>query len=192
MRANAPFGPVIVAALLAPCAGHAWDILAADVVYDDRAYEVSFQVRIGASASAVRRVVTDYANLTRLSPTIVKSQASVTAHGVMLRLWLRPCIWVFCRNLRKVSVVYEDGDDIVYDVDPGVSDFVEATERLTIADAAGPPGAALVVYRARLKPRFAVPPVIGPWLIKRHILQDLQITSQRVESLAAGMDETKR
>ncbi|MDH3639481.1 MAG: hypothetical protein OES09_13630 [Gammaproteobacteria bacterium] len=103
-----------------------------------------------------------------------------------VKLLLRPCVWVvFCKNLRKVSVVYEDGSEIVYHADPSVSDFLEARERLLVEDDSTRPSSTLLTYRARLIPKFVVPPLIGPWLIKRQIMRDLRITSGRVEFLAA-------
>ena len=191
IRSLLPFiAPLTLGALLASPVAHAAEILFAEVAYNDRVYEVSFRVRLDASAGDVRRIVTDYSKLTRLSPTIVKSRVSQRDEGVTLKLWLRPCVWVFCRNLRKVSVVYEEAGDIVYAADPAASDFLEASERLSIVDDSENPGTALVTYRARLKPKFVVPPLIGPWLVKRQILEDLQLTSERVESLvgAVGRD----
>ncbi len=162
----------------------AFDVVFADVAHHDNIYEVSFRVRLEVSPEEVRRIVTDYANLPRLSPTIVSSRVTHDPE-MTLTLSLRPCVWVvFCKTLRKVSTVREGREEIAYDANPQTSDFLQAAERLSITRDASNPRVAEVEYRARLEPKFSVPPLIGPWLIERQIIRDLEITSERLEIIA--------
>ena len=41
-----------------------------------------------------------------------------------------------------------------------------------------------MAYNAALEPDFFVPPLIGTWLIKRHVRQNLEESMERVEELA--------
>lgn len=162
------------------------EILHADVVYDDQAYNVSFKVRLDAEPDDVRRIVTDHSQLTRLSPTIVKSDVVQAGPGgvTTIKLLLRPCIWIFCKQMTKVSDTQIVDGDLVYVADPQASDFHIARERLHIEGDTGTAHRSLVTYTARLQPKFAVPPLLGPWLIRRQILSDLTLTSERVEAFA--------
>jgi len=163
--------------------GYATTILKTEVTHDNDRYFVSFDVRINADNTVTRRYLTDFANFSRLSETIVESVVLRTyADGKQrVRIVLRPCILFMCKTVKKVAITETLANgDIVSTVDPAESDFRLAEERWQIL----PAGAdTLLRYQAELVPSFSVPPLIGPWLVKYHIRRELEITCRKIETL---------
>ena len=90
---------------------------------------------------------------------------------------------MLCRKVRKVSTVSINAyGAIVYTTVPAQSDFKRGREQVIIM--AQSPRRTRVTYNAALEPDFFVPPLIGTWLIKRHVRQNLEESMERVEELA--------
>ncbi len=163
------------------------EVVSARVDQQDSEYHIDFEVLLNAPAERVREIVTDYGKLEALSPNIVRSEV-ISRHddqAARVKVIMRPCVWiVFCKTIVKTSDarVAEDGT-VVHITDATVSDFAFARERLVIE--AIEDARSRVVYSARLVPSFFVPPLVGPWLIRRQIIRDLEITAERIEALAA-------
>ena len=170
--------------------GLAADILQSEVRHRDGVYRVRFAVRVHAEANAVRALMTDYAHLSRLS-TVVTGAEIVQRFGdgtQRLRLNLRACVWILCKDLRKLQdVIAHPNGDIVSVTIPAESDFSHAVERWRIVAESNEPGAARtrIDYESVLTPSFFVPPVIGPALIKRALRRELTHSIETLERLAA-------
>jgi hypothetical protein len=191
---------VLLLVPLPPGAAQAAEIVRAEVERDGDYYLVEFQVRLDAPVERVRAITGDYQRFTALSPTIVSTEVIERRPdgSVRVKVVLRPCVLMFCKEITKISEAERmKGGEIRYVADGRVSDFYAAIEWLWVlpdreagrsasGSAAGPApaGATLVRYRAHLMPRFFVPPVIGPWLVRRQILHELSVVAERVESLA--------
>ena len=176
----------VVYGLSAPL--HAAEVVFAEVSYQAPAYKVSFDVVLEAAHGRVQGLVRDYANLSALSPTITHSEVLETKDGSIARvkLVLRPCVWfVFCKRMTKVTDIrVSDRDEVIHVTVPELSDFHEARERLSIEPDTKEQTHTKMSYRARLVPKFLVPPIIGPWIIKRQIIKELTLSARRVEQLA--------
>lgn len=187
---------------------------AAETIYavverDGDDYLVEFLVRLNAPLERVRAITDDYARFPTLSPTILESEVLDRGSdgALRIRVVLRPCVMVFCKRITKTSKAERmAGGGIRYVADARASDFNAAIEWLWIepdeqrgpergADRRASPGAAagflppgeatLIRYRAHLMPRFFVPPLIGPWLVRRQILHELSVVAEKIETLAA-------
>ena len=156
------------------------------VEHDDDAYHIYFEVLIDAPVGRVQEIMTDYSNLHNLSATIVKSEIFSGAAGgdATVDIVLKPCVWRLCKTIRKVSTARINAySAIVYTVIPAQSDFESGKEQV-IVKKAQLPGRTRVTYNASLVPKFFVPPLIGSWLIRRHVKQSVEDSSRRVEKLA--------
>lgn len=166
---------------------HAVDVTHAEVEHINGVYRVDFEVRIDADQETVRKIVTDYQNFTKLTPTVLHSEVISRDGGrVRLDLQLRACVWkVFCRRMRKVTdaTVNSDGS-VVHRTVASESDFSYAEEQLWVQSGEGHRGT-LARYRAELVPKFFVPPLIGPWLIRRQIVSELTKTAKAIEEFAS-------
>lgn len=170
--------------------GNAADILHSEVHHRDGVYRVRFSVHVYAEAQAVRALMTDYARLSRLSPVVTSTEVvQRSADGTQrLRLKLRACVWIFCKDLRKLEdVSTRTNGEIVTVAIPNESDFSHAVERWRIV--AAPDGARAartrIEYEAEMTPSFFVPPFLGPALIKRALRRELTHSIETLERLAA-------
>lgn len=176
--------------------GIAADILKSEVQHRDGVYRVRFAVRVHAPVNAVRALMTDYARLSRLSKVVTGAEI-VRRFGdgtQRLRLNLRACVWIFCKDLRKLQdVTTRANGDIDTIALPAESDFRHAVERWRIvpeandgnyANAANP-AHTRIEYESELTPSFFVPPFIGPALIKRALRRELTHSIETLERLAA-------
>jgi hypothetical protein len=96
---------------------------------------------------------------------------------------MRACVLFLCKTVRRVQdVALQPNGDITASAVPALSDFSRAEEHWRII----PQGSGTRIhYDAQLVPDFFVPPMLGPWLLKRAIRRDLLGAAARIESLAA-------
>jgi len=164
------------------------EIIEVQVEQDSGAYHIYFEILVDAPRDRVYEVVSDYENLDELSPGILKSEVLSGGAGgdARIELTLKPCVWVLCRKMRKVSAVKINAyGAIVYTVDPASSDFKRGKEQV-IVKATQTPGQTRMTYNASLSPDFFVPPLVGSWLIRRHVRQNLEVSMERMEKLASN------
>lgn len=179
MKGRAP----LLLLLAVTTTAHAARITATSVDRRGDDYLVHFSVDIDAAPAAVRARMTDYDHLKRLSDTVRESRIVARHDGVTrVALVLHACVWIFCRDLRKVvdARTAPDGD-VVTHVVPAQSDFKVYDERWRIR----PQGQRTRVrYDARVVPDFFVPPLIGPYIMKRKIQSELALSARKLERLA--------
>jgi len=170
----------------APCS-EAAKIVEVQVEQDSGAYHIYFEILVEAPRDRVYEVLSDYESLDELSPGIVRSEllSGQAGDDAEIDLTLRPCVWKLCRKMRKVSKVSINAyGAIVYTTVPSASDFKRGREQVIIKETKTP-GQTRITYNASLVPDFFVPPLIGSWLIKRHVRQNLEVSMERVEMLAS-------
>jgi hypothetical protein len=88
---------------------------------------------------------------------------------------VRGCVFMFCENMRRVELVYEQAQGlIVSKILPELSDFKSGWSRWRIHSSES---GAHIVYRAELEPSFRVPAMLGTWLVKKSIKKELEVTA---------------
>ena len=147
------------------------------------AYSIRMEADISAPAMYVRALLTDYEHLGRVNPAIRESRllGSFKPAQQRVRTVTRSCAAFMCFDMVQVQDVLEraDGEIIVTTV-PEQSDFKEGIALWRIL----PNGNRThVVFEARMRPAFWVPPVIGTWLLERQINQQLELTVRNLTRL---------
>ncbi|MDH3693923.1 MAG: hypothetical protein OER96_05065 [Gammaproteobacteria bacterium] len=167
---------------------HAADIQKIEIQYEDNTYSISFRAILSADTNTVEHIVTNHANLKTLSSRVTESEvlSGIDDENVKLKLVLRPCVLFYCKTLTKTSdveVTHNLGTSISYIADPEHSSFRIANELLTIPKNGE---RTQLNYTATIVPGFRVPPVIGPWLVKRVLRKELIEVGENVEKQASG------
>jgi hypothetical protein len=163
---------------------HAGEVRKAEVEHDDGRYMVEIDVLINARDDAVHKILTDYAHLARVHENIKKSELlfSLDEHTHQVRVVAEACITYFCKSMVQTQDVQEtDAHTIIVTAVPEKSDFVFAHSRWKILPAGN---ATRVIFNTDLKPKFWVPPVIGPYLIKKKLHSASLETIINLEKLA--------
>lgn len=159
------------------------EIVHTEVAHKDQRYHVSFEVLLDAPVERLWRHLTDYERLVRLSDRVIESRVLSAGHEPLrVYIALRPCVLIFCRTIqRTVDVQFIADGHILSLADPQHSDFQYSLERWQI-EAHGQ--RTRLRYTGEVEPRFFVPPLIGPWLMKRVIRDELETTVNKLELLA--------
>jgi hypothetical protein len=170
--------------LLAPANASGATILHAQARYQQGRYVLSFEVVLDANLDKVWLIMTDFEHFPQVSRSIVESriieQVSENRHRVGIRS--KVCILFFCQTVKKTSDVQTTPKtDIVNVSDPAQSDFSYSVERWRLlAEGAK----TRMFYTAEMEPNFSIPPVIGPWLVKSFLIEEIKATAMQVEALA--------
>lgn len=160
------------------------DVLDMEVVERGGRYQMQLIAVIRAPAPYVRHVLADFQHLYRLNPSIIESEIlGCDQHGyVMVRTQALGCAAQFCEVLERVECVHLlRSGDIVADIIPELSQFRAGKSYWWIK----PMGEETVVgYRSYMEPEIIVPPVVGKFLVKKSIKQQMLITFTNLEKIA--------
>lgn len=148
------------------------------------AYLVEVDALVNVPESRARRLLTDYNHLGRINPDIKRSEILLTRGpgDYRVRTVSEVCVWFYCKRLHQVQDVIEAQDgSITATVLPEQSDFRYGVARLNLWQE---PGGTRVLIRGELEPDFWIPPVIGPWVVKRKLISEALDTVRNLERVA--------
>lgn len=162
----------------------------AAVTYQSGSFIVEVDALLDVAESRVRAVLTDYKHLEQLNPAVERSEILET-HGpgeYRLRTVTQTCLWFYCKHLTRVQDVVEAHDgSITAIVIPELSDFSYGTMRLNLwQEVAG----TRILMRSEVAPDFWIPPLLGPWLIKRELRAEAVQTVHNLERIAAEVSQS--
>jgi len=184
-RIGRAVGPALLVATLAAGAAELTDV---DVEYDQDRYRLTSKTYFEAPPSALYRVLTDYDLFTRFSSAFAEARNLEPDEQGRPRFYTRMdgCILMFCVSFDRYGhLELSPEHDIVAIVDPETSDFKYSRERWQlIPDDEG----TLLLYEFEMEPDFWVPPVIGPFVIKRALRSGGRNAVNRIEALALGKE----
>jgi len=162
-----------------------------EIDYYDGRILVDYRVKIDISARTLRATLTDYEKFNELSPLIVKSKRTTENGKEKISQTLRPCVLGVCYSLEKNQIILLDNNGkITAKVIPEQSHFdsgfeqwfVESTNEGTFLN-----------YHSDLTPKFVVPPIIGPMLLRKVIHQELnEIATRLVAEESQTTDHTAK
>ena len=174
-----------VSLLLFSCALSAGEILDSKVTHDGVVYRLSITARVDAPLAVVYQAITDFTNLSAINPAIEESQvlASGDPRRQRVRSVIRVCILVFCKRVEQVQdVTLVDSRTLVATMVPGAGDFRGGLARWELT----PDGDGTVLHFTEVfEPDFWVPPVIGPWLIEKKLVNEVAETAMYIELTVA-------
>ena len=175
---------VVPAIFCLPTLAVAATVLHTEVEHKAGRYTVTFEFRVSAGADAVRRRLTDYDHLVRLSRVVQKSEQLPPGDDgrPRVRVVMRSCFLFFCQTVLKLETVTEFPDGrLIIVADPTESDYRYSRVEWQIRAEATQTH---VTYHAEHEPAFFVPPLIGPWVVKSRIRHELKLMAERLEQLA--------
>jgi hypothetical protein len=176
----------VAGAALALCvfSAAAGQVYTALVTHQNGSYFVEVDALVSAPEPAVRRLLTDYEHLSRVNSAIESSEILLErkAGDYQVRTVTKACVWFYCKRIHQVQDVIESRDgSITAVVIPEQSDFRHGYARFNIWPE---PNGTRVQIRSEVEPDFWIPPIIGPWLIKRKLLSEALETVRNLERLA--------
>jgi len=144
-------------------------------------YTLTMTVTLAAAAGPVRAVLTDFEGLVAVNPAIIVSEVLPAEDPDVerVRTVIRRCVLIFCPELERVEdvLVMPDGS-LEAVIVPELSDFSSGQASWQFEDL---DAATRIVYRARFTPRFRVPPLIGPAIVRAALRDEARILFDNVE-----------
>lgn len=155
-------------------------------------YQVRMRARLQASPVRLYAALTDYRALPRINPAIRSVRVLPAAAGkpgsVRVVTVLHACVWFFCKTMHQMQrMTPSGGDRLVAVMIAAHSDFSFGRVRWAIRPCAG---ASCLTFNARLRPSFWVPPLIGPWFIRRKLREEAVVTLHGLLRLARSEPAT--
>ena len=148
------------------------------------AYQIKVVAIIAAPASYVRDVLTDYRLIYRLNPSIIESDVlnQDDDGAINVRTKVVGCAAYFCKELDRVEKVrLLPSGDLQAEIIPELSQFKSGKTLWQIK----PVGDySEVTYLSDMEPDIYIPPVVGKFLIKKSIREEMQISFTNLEKIS--------
>lgn len=154
----------------------------------DGIYYATSEVWLNAPRAEVFEVLSDWDISTRFSSLIIDSRNVDLPDDERPGFYMqnKGCVLFFCQTVeREGHVELRDSYLIRAVADAQKSDFEISDETWTLAD---DDSGTQILYEMRMKPKFWIPPLIGPYAIKRKIRKDGLEALQRIEDYVNGHD----
>ena len=177
--------PVLVSLFLLGTASAA-EMRSVDVDYNNGRYTMVSEVWFDATVEQVYDVFRQWDLSTQFSSAIVESADLEPDEMGRPQFYIRHkgCVLVFCLSFERRGYVESEPNAVLRAyANPETSDFLLSNETWTFA---AENGGTVVSYHLLMKPKFWVPPGIGPYMIKRKLKNDGGDALDRIEVIARG------
>jgi uncharacterized protein YndB with AHSA1/START domain len=157
------------------------------VELEDGRYTLRSETYFDVSRESLFRVLTDFDLFEKFTSAIVESHnVEPDAEGrPQFFARMEGCVLLFCKSFIRHGVVLTNPTvEIIAIADPEKSDFKFSRERWELStDGEG----TKMIYEFEMEPAFWVPPVIGPFYIKRALRDGGTRAVDRIEALAQAV-----
>jgi len=184
-----PAWAVLALLCLLPAA-HAAGVADVQVRREGALFLIGMRLHIDAPPPAVFRALQDYSALPLYSHNVrtVHVVRTATPGRVLLFMTLHACVLFFCKTMYQEQVMTATADahgGVLRSVLlPQGSDFKKGSGRWTVAPCPARKAPTCVDVRIAMEPAFWVPPLIGPWLIRRKMREQAHLASVGLERIA--------
>ena len=148
-------------------------------------YQIKVAAIIAAPASYVRHVLTDYKHIYRLNPSIIESEVlqQYDDGSVSVRTKVVGCAAYFCEEIDRVEKVHMlPSGDLYAEIIPELSQFKSGKTHWSIK----PLGDYCEVsYLSDMEPDIYIPPVVGKFLIKKSIREEMYTSFANLEKISS-------
>jgi len=176
--------------LMAVCMAHtasAADMRSVNVEHEDGRYTMVSEVWFDATVEQVFDVFRRWDLSTQFSSAIVESRDEAADELGRPQYYVRNrgCVLFFCRSFERQGHVELEVNEVLRAfANPETSDFLLSNETWSFV---AKDGGTVVSYHMLMKPKFWVPPGIGPYFIKRKLENDGGDAIDRIEEIAQGV-----
>lgn len=165
-------------------------VLDVQVTRDDGRFLIGMQIMIDAPPPAVFRALQDYGAMMRYNPDLraVRVQSTGVPGRVRLFTTIHTCVLIFCKTMHQeqtmTATVGADGGVLEAKLLPHGGAFKAGGGRWTVRACRAMPSTTCLDARLELVPAFWVPPIIGPWVLRRKMTEEARRTSAGLERMA--------
>ena len=176
----------ILCALFLHLSAFAAELTDIEVAHEDGRYRLESTTIFDATQAQLYVVLTDYDQFEKFSSSFVEAENREADEQGRPQFYTRMegCVLLFCKSYLRVGYLELKPEyDIIAIVDPEQSNFKYSRERWQLI----PEGERTkLVYEFEMEPAFWVPPLVGPYVIKKALRSGGKNAVNRIEALALG------
>jgi len=154
-----------------------------EVERDDNHYTMTSVSWLDVEQAALYAVLENHDLFTRFTSAVVESRNMDADEEGRPQFYSRfeGCVIVYCMSfIRNGYLELTPPTELVAVVDPDRSDFKRSVETWSLTE---DDGGTIMTYTFDMEPNFWVPPVIGPFYIKRALRRGGEKAVERIEAL---------
>ena len=172
---------VLLCALSSISAG---EIESAEVTHHEGVYTLDLSVVLSSGFKPVYEILVDHERLHRISEVLVETNLITTpgSPSKHRRLVTETCILFFCFAAVMVEDVRITEDRISTRIIPLLSDY-RSGKTIWQVSPVGPNNSRIKLH-VELEPAFWIPPLIGPYVMKKKMESEARKTIHNIETLA--------
>ena len=154
------------------------------ITVQGRVYSAQLTFDVAASVDQVTAVLTDYQHPDRLTPDVTKREIVSQQSGITrVRTEIHSCAVLICRDLTLTQDVTVVAGTIQADTIPEESDFRSGYVLWMVTSSDN--GGSHIQFESVVEPKFFIPPLIGRYLIRKRLQQQIFATAENLEREAA-------
>jgi len=148
------------------------------------AYAVVMRAQLAAPSGRVWAALTDLRGLGELTPAF--KEVEILGSGApgtnRVRTLTHLCLLIFCRDIAQVQDFTRVAHGWLHaQVDPTASELREGEADWHLVPSGD---GTLLLFETHFVPDFWVPPLIGPWAVKRALVREAQTVTANLERIA--------
>lgn len=140
------------------------EMLAVRVTRESSRHHLAVEARLAAAPAAVLARLRHFERYEEINPALREATVLEVGSRTRVRLVTEACFWFFCRRMTHVQDFVVEPDDLRAHVVPDLSDFRSGA---MVWEVVGDGLRSRLRMHGYMEPDFAVPPLIGPYLVRR-------------------------
>ncbi|RKZ49906.1 MAG: hypothetical protein DRQ48_03810 [Gammaproteobacteria bacterium] len=165
------------------------DVKTIEIQKEKNLYHIHINATVDADLDNVIRIITDYENLPLINPYLKESKLldNPEDERSTVNMLTEICVLYLCYNIRHIQIFHTMENGILFSrIIPGKSDFQAGWMRWEIKemDSYKIHPVTRIILDIEMVPDFFVPPVIGPYQIKKIMLGMARATIINLEKKA--------
>ena len=165
------------------------DIKTIEIKKETNLYHMHINATVNADVDNVIRIITDYENLPLINPYLKESRLLENPEDerTTVNMLTEICVLFLCYSIRHIQTFHTIDNGILFSrIIPGKSDFQAGWMRWEIKgmDSNKIHPVTKIILDIEMVPDFFVPPVIGPYQIKKIMLEMTRATIINLENKA--------
>lgn len=161
------------------------DLLDIKVEREGDRYMLESNIRFNVDQQSLYAVIINYDRFEEMSSIFIDTYNLEPGPDGKPRFYtlMEGCVVIFCKQFERYGhLEITPYDEVIAKIDPETSDFRYSWERWQFTPEEG--GTVLMRYQFEMEPGFWVPPVIGPFMIRRTLREGGIEAVDRIERIA--------
>jgi len=176
---------LLVACGLAAAPLQAAELIDIKVEREGDRYILESNIRFTVDQQSLYAVIIDYDRFEEMSSIFIDTYNLEPGPDGKPRFYtlMEGCVVIFCKQFERYGhLEITPYDEVIAKIDPETSDFRYSWERWQFTPE--PEGTVLMRYQFGMEPGFWVPPIIGPYMIRRTLREGGIDAVDRIERIA--------